>query len=115
MATIAQTDVSGAVGAAVVTKAVLTASDTFALASNTNQILFIENDTGASVTAVIKGADATTVNPGGIGAVVDLSAGFSITVPAGAVRAVALKNIIRYLNGVITVTGAVGASAWLVG
>lgn len=115
MALIAQTDVSGAVGTALVVKATLTASDTFVLTPNSNQILFIENDTGSSATAVIKGADATTVNPGGIGNVIDLSAGFSITVPAGAVRAVALKNIIRYLNGVITVTGAEGASAWLVG
>ena len=113
MGLIAAVAASLAVGVVPVVKTVLGASDTLAFTPGQSQTLIIENDTGAPVTVVIDGADAVQFVPGGIGSAVDLTAGFQVTIPDGAGRAVALKNIQRYLSGVVTVTGGDGATAYI--
>ena len=113
MPAIAQTS-TGVYGPVTIAKTTLGASDTLVYDQANNPKLFIENDTGSAVTVVIDGADAALFAPGGIGATIDLSAGFSMAVPDGATHAVELRNIQRYLKGVITVTGGEGAKAYIV-
>lgn len=114
MPAIAAVAASSAVGVVPVVKTVLGASDTLTYAPGQIQTLILENDTGASVTVVIDGDGATSFIPGGTGAPIDLSAGFSVTIPDGATRAVTLKNIQRFLSGVVTVTGGAGVSAYII-
>lgn len=114
MALIAAVAASSAVGVVPVVKTVLGASDTLVYTLGQIQTLILENDTGASATVVIDGDGATSFNPGGTGAPIDLSAGFSIAIPDGATRVVTLKNIQRFLAGVVTVSGAPGVSAYVI-
>lgn len=114
MALIAAVAATSAVGVVPVVKTVLGASDTLVYTLGQIQTLVLENDTGASLTVVIDGDGATSFVPGGTGAPIDLSAGFSVTIPDGATRAVTLKNIQRFLSGVITVTGGAGATAYVI-
>ena len=113
MPDIAQTS-TGVYGPVAIVKTTLGASDTLIYDQSNNPKLFIENDTEAAVTVIIDGADAVAFAPGGIGAAIDLSAGFSMVVPAGETHAVELRNIQRYLKGVITVTGGDGTKAFIV-
>lgn len=114
MALIAAVAASSAVGVVPVTKTVLGASDTLVFNQGQIQTLILENDTGATLTAVIDGDGAASFVPGGTGAPIDLSAGFSIAIPDGEARVVTLKNIQRYLSGVVTVSGAPGATAYVI-
>lgn len=114
MALIAAVAATSAVGVVPVVKTVLSASDTLVYTLGQIQTLVLENDTGASLTVVIDGDGATSFVPGGTGAPIDLSAGFSVTIPDGATRVVTLKNIQRFLSGVITVTGGAGATAYVI-
>lgn len=96
----------------------LTASDSFTFVPNTNQVLELHNTTGAPITAVIKGSapSAAYAVPNAGTTTVDLTTGFSVTVPAttGA-KYVQLDAIAAYLagNGTVTITGATGALAVL--
>ena len=105
MALIPVTKVKEAVGAIAVPFVALTGADTLAAPGNNLQTLVLQNDGASSATIVVDGDGATAFNPGGIGKTVDLSAGYSIVVPAGESRAVSLANIVRYLVGTINVTG----------
>lgn len=113
MPVIAAIAASSAVGVVPVVKTVLSASDTLVYNIGQVQTLVLENDTGSSATALIDGDGATSFVPGGTGAPIDLSAGFSITIPAGETRVVTLKNIQRFLSGVVTVSGAPGVLAYV--
>lgn len=113
MALIAAVAASSSVGVVPVVPTVLGASDTLVFSPGLAQTLVIQNDTGSSVSVVIDGDKAAAFAPGGIGASIDLSTGFVMTIPAGASRAVALKNIQRYLSGAVTVSGGAGAKAYI--
>ena len=92
-------------GVFAITWSTLTASDTFTLASN--QYLLFLNDTAGSMTAVVDGAGSTTKSVDGVGSV-DVSAGVSVVVAAGATKALNCNSRKAYLQGVITITGAAG-------
>lgn len=113
MAVIAANAASSAVGVVTVVKTVLSASDTLQFSAGQAQTLVLENDTGSPVNINIDGDKAVAFVPGGIGVPVDLSLGFTVIVPSGEARAVALKNIQRFLVGVVTVTGGAGAKAYV--
>lgn len=114
MALVAAVAASSAVGVVPVVKTVLGASDTLVYTPGQIQTLILENDTATAATALIDGDGATAFVPGGTGAAIDLSAGFSIAIPAGATRVVTLKNIQRFLAGVVTISGAPGVSAYVI-
>lgn len=113
MATIAQTTISGSNVPVVMTRTTMTSSDTLVYASGTNQVLEINNVTAGSLTVVITGSTATTVAPAGLGATINVSTGFSMTIPAGVQTSVRLDAISAYLSGTITLTGGTGAIASL--
>lgn len=112
MAVIASNTVSKAVPTTL-TKTTLGASDTLVYSSGTRQVLNLHNTTGGSLTVVIDGSGGTTVSPSGLGAAIDVSAGFSIAVAAGAHKVVPLDTIASYLQGTVTLTGAATLTAWI--
>lgn len=114
MALIAAVAATSAVGVVPVVKTVLGASDTLVYTLGQIQTLVLENDTGGALTVIIDGDGATSFVPGGTGTPIDLSAGFSVAIPDGETRVVTLKNIQRFLSGVITVTGGAGATAYVI-
>jgi len=99
-------------GAFLATATTLTSSDTITFAPAKKQLLVVANDTGSSVTLKIDGDGGTTVNAPGIGPVT-VSGGYDITIANGASRAVILSTISAYCQGVVTLTGASGATAQL--
>ncbi len=112
MAVIASNTVSKTVPTTL-TKTTLSASDTLVYSSGTRQVLNLHNSTGGSLTVLIDGSGGTTVSPAGLGAPVDVSAGFSVTVAAGAHKAIYLDAISAYLQGTVTLTGAATMIAWI--
>jgi hypothetical protein len=114
MAAIAAAAASAAIGLVTIAKTVLGASDTLTYNPGQLQTLVIENDTASPVTILIDGDGVTTFVPGGIGDSIDLAAGFTFLVAAGQTRAVALKNIQRFLVGTVTLTGGAGAKAYII-
>lgn len=92
----------------------LTGADTLVYSSAKNQTLYLVNTTASAVTVVIDGNAGTTVSPPGLGGTVDVSAGYSVAVAAGAVQAVQLSSIKSFLQGTVNVTGGVaGLLAWI--
>lgn len=114
MAAIPQT--SGAVNGFVKpAKITLGASDTLTFAAGTRQVLVIHNITGGALTPLIDGAGASAAVPvPGTGKTFDASGGTSVALAAGEVAEVALDTIPEFLKGVVTVTGATGAVAWII-
>ena len=112
MAVIASNTISKTVPTTL-SKTTLGASDTLVYSSGTRQVLNLHNTTGGSLTVVIDGSGSTTVNPAGLGAAVDVSAGYSVVVAAGAHKAVPLDTISAYLLGTVTLTGAATLTAWI--
>ena len=103
MATIAQTS-RNQIGAVTVTTTASTASDTFAYAAGTGQLLVIRNNTAGSLNVTIDGAGSTSILPNGYGGTLDVSAGKVIAVAANATVMVPLDKISAFLQGVIAVT-----------
>jgi hypothetical protein len=87
----------------------LGSSDTITFDARKTQLAVFRNGTGGSLTVTIDGDGGTTVQVDGIGPV-SVSSGYAITVAAGATRAVKLKSIRKYCQGVVTLTGASGMS-----
>lgn len=115
MALIASNLVGAAVGVVALVKTTLTGADTMTFKTNALQTLVIDNGSIASVTITIDGDGSTSFNPGGIGEVIDLTAGFQVIVPAGESRAVALRNISRFLAGTVAVNGGgADVKAWVI-
>lgn len=95
-------------------KTTLTAADTLTYNAGELQTLFLENTTAAPVVVTIDGTGAPAAYaPGGIGKTIDLSVGLTISVPANGAVAVELRNIQRYLQGAVAVTGGVGVVAYI--
>lgn len=110
MATITATAIANAIVNP--TKTTLTASDTLTYNTARQQLLLLQNTTGAIVNVTIDGNGGTTVAVPGYGSV-DVSAGKVIAVPANGQTAVKLSAISVYLQGTIAVTGGVGVTAML--
>ena len=88
-----------------------TASDTLVYVPNTNQALVMDNTTGGSLTLNIKGSAPSAAYPvAGTSTTMDLSAGFNVTIAAGAKKLLNLDKIPAYLagNGTVTLSGAAG-------
>ena len=115
MATLSVSSVLGT-GITTLNKLVLGASDTFTYVSGTGQILELNNPTGGSLTAVVKGsAPSATYAVSGAGTTVDLTAGLSVVLAAGARKSINLDTVAAYLagTGAVTITGAATAEAVL--
>lgn len=92
----------------------LTASDTITFNSAKVQILLVTNTTAGALTLLIDGDGGTTVNVAGIGAI-NVAAGKSIIIPANTgSKLITLSTISAYCQGVVTLTGAVGAKVRLI-
>jgi hypothetical protein len=92
----------------------LTASDTITFNSAKVQILLVTNTTAGALTLLIDGDGGTTVNVAGIGAI-NVAAGKTIIVPATTgSKLITLSTISAYCQGVVTLTGAVGAKVRLI-
>lgn len=102
------------VGKFLVAPTVLTGADTLNVSPAARQTLYIQNTTGSTVTIIVDGAAGTTVVLPGMGAITDVTGGYSIPVAAGTIQAVALVNIRNFTQGVVNVTGgAAGVTAWM--
>ncbi len=102
--------IASAVGSFTANESTLTASDTITFNSAKLQLLVLRNATAGSLTATIDGDGGTTVTVPGVG-VVNVAAGYGITIPAGETRAVVLSSISAYCQGTVTITGASGMKA----
>lgn len=112
MTAIAATDMTGS-GARGLAKTTLSASDTFSYRADRSPVLLLNNVTAGPLTVVIDGGGGTTIPVAGIGNV-DVSAGYSTgAIAAGAVYAIPLKSIEKFLKGTIAVTGGAGIVASL--
>lgn len=110
MAAIASVN-AGQVGAFVAAPATLTSSDTITIAPGKKQLAVFRNGTAGALTALIDGAGGATVDGSILGlGQVNVAAGYSIALAAGETKAVVLGTISAYCQGVVTITGAVGAS-----
>lgn len=99
-------------GAFLATATTLTSSDTLTYTAAKKQLLVVANATGSSVTLKIDGDAGTTVNAPGIGPVT-VSGGYDIVIANNTSKAVILSTISAYTQGVVTLTGASGATAQL--
>lgn len=115
MATIAQTTIADKIGEFTVTETTLTGTDVLVYAPGTGQRLTLRNPTGGAINITIDGAGSTAITPQGYGKTLDVSAGYVIAVPAGAMKCVNLDKISAFLQGAVAVTGTVGVVASLVG
>ena len=111
MATITSTSMGGS-GARTATETTLDgSSDTFTYRSGRDAVLILRNPTAGGITAVIDGDGAGTVPVSGVGNV-DISSGYSTgSIAAGAVAAIPLDTIAKYLAGTIAITGGTGLIA----
>jgi hypothetical protein len=91
----------------------LTGADTLLYKPAASQVLYIRNESVGSVDIIIDGSDVTTVALPGQGDLTDNSGGYTVTVPAGAIHAVALVKIKNFLNTTqpITATAVTGGAA----
>lgn len=96
----------------VATPVTLTSSDTITFSPAKMQLLVVNNATGSSVTLKIDGDGGTTVSKPGLGTV-SVSGGYDIVIANNTAQAVVLKSISDYCQGVVTLTGASGATATL--
>lgn len=113
MATIAPTNMQGSGSRAATVTTLDGASDTFEYKNSRGQVLIIENPTAGSLSPVITGADATTVQVNGVGAV-DVSTGYSVgSIAAGATVAIPVDSISAYLKGVISIATGTGLECQL--
>ena len=114
MAVIAHTTLTGA-GERDATITTLGASDTFVFAAGKNQVLLLNNVTVGALTPLIDGAGGTTVAVPGIGSV-SVADGYQLaSVAAAGYVVIPLDSINKYLQGVITITGATGMEATILG
>ena len=113
MAVIVQTQATDGNLANILTRTVLSASDTLTYIAGSRQAIVLFNNTAASVTATIVGSLATTIAPAGYGGTISVAGGKTIVVPASSTVLVELDDISAYLVGSITITGGVGLTAHL--
>ena len=109
MAALTSTVLQSASGVATAVVNTASASDTLTYVKGTNQLIEMDNTTGGSLTLNIKGTAPSAAYPvPNTSTTVDLSAGLSVAVAAGAKKIVNLDKISAYLagTGVVTLSGA---------
>lgn len=112
MAAIASITPPASGGSFVAAVSTLSSSDTITFNNARKQLLIVDNDTGSPVTLKIDGDGGTTVSVPGVGPVT-VSGGYDIAIADGVTVAVILGTISAYCKGVVTLTGASGATAQL--
>lgn len=90
----------------------LTAADTITLNPNSKQLLVLTNSTAGAIVATVVGATAGSADIPGYGPV-SVAAGYAISVPANAAKAVKLGDISLYLQGAVSITGGTGLNCKL--
>lgn len=113
MAVIAQNTLASA-GVNPVVKTVLADGDTLPYVKGSSQRLFIENNTGASITVNIDGAGGTTVPVPNTQATFSVASGLDVVVADGTTVFVTLDTVSAYLEGIVSLTGGAGALVYLV-
>ena len=103
MAVVAATLLSGS-GQRLMNETTLTATNSLTYQQGAGQELIVRNPTGASINCTLDGDGGTTVTVPGVG-VIDVSAGYTFAVAAGAARIVPLDTISAYLQGNVSITG----------
>ena len=109
MAVLTQSTLYSAAGVATATVNTASASDTLTYVAGSNQVVEMHNTTAGSLTLVIKGSAPSAVYPvPNPSTTIDLSAGLSVVLAAGAKKLVNLDKISAYLagNGTVTLSGA---------
>lgn len=109
MAALTSTSFKDAAGVVTTTVNTASASDTLSWVDGNNTTLILNNTTGGSLTAVIKGTAPSATYPViGTSTTVDLSAGLSVVIAAGATKMLNLDKVKAYLagTGVVTISGA---------
>jgi hypothetical protein len=109
MAALTSTTLQSATGVATATVNTASASDTLTYVAGTGQLVEMDNTTGGSLTLNIKGTAPSAAYPiTGTSTTTDLSAGFNVTIAAGAKKIINLDKIKAYLvgTGVVTLSGA---------
>lgn len=115
MAQIASTSSRGKTAEFQVAATVLTGADTLVYKPSVVQTLFLHNTDVTPQVVTIDGDAVTTVSLGGQGKPINNAAGYAISVPAGAIMAVALGAIRNFLTGNVAVTGGDAlVQAWIV-
>ena len=99
------------VGALNIDPTELTGADTLIYKPAVWQVLYIQNETIGAVNIVIDGDTVGNVTYPGQGGPIDNAAGYTINIPAGEIRAVALHNIKSFLNPDGTATDVTGGVA----
>lgn len=113
MAAIIATNLTKGSGVVTPTANTLTAADTLTYVAGSGQILHLSNPTVGSLTLTLLGNAAAAFSVDGYGSV-SPTAGKAITVAAGAIAAVRLDDIAKYLTGTsVAATGAAGLVATL--
>lgn len=102
-------------GATILARTTLTASDSLAYTPGANQQMYLANNTASAigpVTLVGASAPATYVIPGTGGSTIAPSAGKSLgSIPANSTIEVSLDDLSLYLQGAVTVSGGTGLIA----
>jgi hypothetical protein len=109
MAVLTSTALQSATGVVTAVVNTASASDTMTYVAGSNQIVEMDNTTGGSLTLNIKGSAPSAAYPiTGTSTTTDLTAGFSVTIAAGAKKSLNLDKIKAYLtgNGTVTLSGA---------
>ena len=109
MAALTSTTLYNASGVATAVVNTASASDTLTYVSGSNQLIEMDNTTGGSLTLNIKGsAPSAAYGVPNTSTTVDLSAGLSVSIAAGAKKIINLDKISAYLagTGVVTLSGA---------
>lgn len=103
---------AGQIGSFTSTGTVLSADDTITFNAKKKQLLVLTNTTAGSLTVTLDGADGTTVQCPGVGAV-SVSAGLAIVLAAGVSKSVVLSTVSAYCRGVVHLTGGALVTAQL--
>jgi hypothetical protein len=116
MANIPGTRPFEAIGAAAVTPIALGLTNTLTYNPAVKQVLYVQNASGASVTATLDGSGApATIKVQGTGSTFNSAAGAVFTIAAGAIQQIPLSNYRAYLVGDVTLVLSLATSvnAWL--
>lgn len=115
MANVTLTSLAG-VGDKLVAEVTLTASNTISgYVPGKGQILRLRNATAGALVPVLTGSLSVAETNSDAQAVVPYNAGWTCqSIPAGAVRDIALDRISKYLKGVINIANATGIVATLI-
>ncbi len=117
MANIPATRPFDAIGSTTLAPVVVGLTNTLTYNASAKQVLYVQNDSVASINVTLDGSDApATVKVPGVGSTYNSAAGAVIAVPAGAIVAIPLGSYRALLVGDVTLAVSVVTSvtAWLI-